>query len=201
VKASGRIASFGNFRFDTGFFNIGVRPSQEDQGVGNNDRFGNPLSEAKLAQQGKYQQIFGEAPNVTVSSDNTVLADALFKTPTLRNVELTAPYFHNGGKLTLRQVVDFYNRGGDFPGGVLAALNLSEDDKQALVEFIKGLTDERVRYERAPFDHPQLFYPDGHPGNQNSVTNDGTGQATDSLDEIPAVGRNGRSTPELNFLE
>ena len=201
VKASGRIASFGSFRFDTGFFNIGVRPSQEDQGVGNNDQFGNPLSEAKLAQQGKYQQIFGEAPNVTVSSDNTVLADALFKTPTLRNVELTAPYFHNGGKLTLRQVVDFYNRGGDFPGGVLAALNLSEDDKQALVEFMKGLTDERVRYERAPFDHPQLFYPDGHPGNQNSVTNDGTGQATDSLDEIPAVGRNGRSTPELNFLE
>ncbi len=38
-----------------------------------------------------------------------------FKAPQLRNVELTAPYFHNGGKLTLRQVVEFYERGGDFP--------------------------------------------------------------------------------------
>jgi hypothetical protein len=38
-----------------------------------------------------------------------------FKAPQLRNVELTGPYFHNGGKLTLRQVVDFYARGGDFP--------------------------------------------------------------------------------------
>jgi hypothetical protein len=55
--------------------------------------------------------------------------------------------------------------------------------------------------DNSPFDHPQLFYPDGHPGNQNSVTNDGTGQATDSLDEIPAVGSNGRTTPEPNFLE
>src|SRR5262249_25692769 len=38
-----------------------------------------------------------------------------FKAPQLREVELTGPYFHNGGKLTLRQVVDFYVRGGDFP--------------------------------------------------------------------------------------
>ena len=34
--------------------------------------------------------------------------------PTLRNLELTAPYFHNGGQATIRQVVEFYNRGGDF---------------------------------------------------------------------------------------
>src|SRR4051812_49340166 len=43
------------------------------------------------------------------------LANAAFKTPGLRNVELTGPYFHNGGKATLRQVVDFYSIGGDFP--------------------------------------------------------------------------------------
>jgi len=40
--------------------------------------------------------------------------DGAFKTPGLRNIELTAPYFHNGGILTLRQVVDSTNRGGDF---------------------------------------------------------------------------------------
>ena len=36
------------------------------------------------------------------------------KFPTLRNVELTGPFFHNGGQATLEQVVEFYNRGGDF---------------------------------------------------------------------------------------
>lgn len=204
VKAGGRITPFPigntNFAFDTGMFNVGLRPSSEDLGVGDKDPFGNPLSEAKLAQDGKFQQIFGESPNVTVNPSDTVLKDAVFKTPGLRNVELTAPYFHNGGKLTLAEVVNFYNRGGDFPGGVLPVLNLSEEGKQALVAFLKSLTDERVRYEKAPFDHPQLFVPNGHPGNQDSVTNDGTGQATDSLLEISAVGRDGRTTPVSNFL-
>jgi hypothetical protein len=46
---------------------------------------------------------------------NRVGRNGSFKAPQLRNVELTGPYFHNGGKLTLRQVVDFYARGGDFP--------------------------------------------------------------------------------------
>ena len=41
--------------------------------------------------------------------------DGAFKAPPLRNVELTGPYFHTGSYLTLRQVVDFYFRGGDFP--------------------------------------------------------------------------------------
>jgi hypothetical protein len=46
---------------------------------------------------------------------NQVLKDGAFKAPSLRNVELTGPYFHTGSYLTLRQVVDFYMRGGDFP--------------------------------------------------------------------------------------
>ena len=46
---------------------------------------------------------------------NRVLRDGAFKAPPLRNVELTGPYFHTGSYLTLRQVVDFYIRGGDFP--------------------------------------------------------------------------------------
>jgi hypothetical protein len=103
--------------------------------------------------------------------------------------------------LTLRQVVDFYSRGAgdDSVNPRLRVLNLSDENKEALVDFMKGLTDERVRLDKAPFDHPQLFVPDGHPGNQTSVTDDGTGKATDTLMEIPAVGRNGGSgTP--NFL-
>ncbi|MGI2901952.1 cytochrome-c peroxidase [Tolypothrix sp. VBCCA 56010] len=188
---------------DTGFFGIGVRPIQDDLAVGDNDPYGNPLSEARVAQQGKFQQLLGEDPNVTVPANATVIADANFKTPGLRNVELTAPYFHNGGQLTLKQVVEFYNRGGDFrQGNALVPISppLTEAEKDDLVAFLKSLTDERVRYDKAPFDHPQLFVPNGHPGNTSSVTNDGTGKATDNLLEIPAVGRNG-GTPTPNFLE
>ena len=88
-----------------------------------------------------------------------------FKTPTLRNVELSGPYFHNGRYLTLRQVVEFYNRGGDVANpqksSQVRPLNLSETDKANLVEFMLSLTDERVRFERAPFDHPSLDVPNG----------------------------------------
>jgi cytochrome c peroxidase len=184
---------------DNGFFRIGVRPSLEDPGLGGNDPFGNPLSEARLAQQGTFKQLLGQDPNLTVTASTPVIADGAFKSPGLRNVELTAPYFHNGGQLTLRQVVDFYSRGGDFGG--LPVLNLKEEQKEALVAFMKGLTDERVRYQRAPFDHPQLFVTNGHPGNQFSVTDDGSGKATDDLLEIPVVGRFGSSQPLPNFLE
>jgi cytochrome c peroxidase len=183
---------------DRGFFNIGVRPTLEDIGVGGKDPFANPLSESRVAALAKFPLLLGSTPNITVTSDDKVVADGNFKTPGLRNVELTAPYFHNGGYLTLEQVVDFYNRGGDFPGS-LRPLGLTQDEKNDLVTFIKGLTDERVVYDKAPFDHPQLFVPNGHPGNETSVTSDGNGKATDSLLEIPPVGRNG-GTGTPNFL-
>lgn len=190
---------------DNGFFNIGVRPATDDPGLGGYDGLQNngqrnPLSEARLAQLGKFKDLLGENPptlNPPLNSGETVFANGAFKAPGLRNVELTAPYFHNGGQATLEQVIDFYNRGGDF--GVLPPLNLSPEEKQELVAFLKGLTDDRVRYDKAPFDHPQLFIPNGHVGNSNYVVNDGTGKATDDTVEIPAVGRSGNSGTS-NFL-
>ncbi|MGL4621857.1 cytochrome-c peroxidase [Chroococcidiopsis sp.] len=188
---------------DRGYFNIGVRPVQEDLGIGDDDLLGNSLSEVRLAQQRKFQQLLGENPptfNPPLDPNETVVADGAFKTPGLRNVELTAPYMHNGGFLTLEQVVDFYNRGGDFEGfPSLPVLNLTANEKAALVAFLQGLTDDRVRYDKAPFDHPQIFVPNGHPGNEKTANNDGTGKATDNLVEIPAVGRNG-GDPSPNFL-
>jgi len=167
----------------------------------------NPLSESRLAQQGLFESLLNATPNDTVGADERIAADGAFKTPGLRNVELTGPYFHNGGQLTLRQVVDFYNRGGDFAennidnlDADIHILNLSEEEKTSLVAFLVSLTDERVRYERAPFDHPQLFITNGHPGDQNAVTNDGTGQATTTVIELPAVGANGTTVPQPNFL-
>jgi hypothetical protein len=104
-----------------------------------------------------------------------------FKTPQLRNVELNGPYFHDGSASTLMQVVDFYNRGGDFPSDFtdndVRALGLSDAEKVALVDFMVALTDERVRWERAPFDHPSLELPNGP--------------------YMPAVGATGRSSAPL----
>ncbi len=93
--------------------------------------------------------------------------DGAFKTPGLRNVELTGPYFHNGGMATLRQVVQFYNRGGNFCDFNLRDLNpnirplgLSAQQENQLVAFLVSLTDARVRYQLAPFDHPELRIPE-----------------------------------------
>ncbi|HYW21208.1 MAG TPA: cytochrome c peroxidase [Nodularia sp. (in: cyanobacteria)] len=189
--------------YDNGFYNIGVRPTLEDLGVGAKDPFGNPLSDSRMAQQGKFTD-----PNLSppISSTERVAVDGSFKTSGLRNIELTAPYFHNGGQLTLKQVIEFYNRGGDFHkqnikdlDPDIVNLGLSEDEQNALVAFLESLTDERVRLEKAPFDHPQLFITNGHPGDTNTVTNDGTGRATVTMLEIPAVGRNGGSGTN-NFL-
>ena len=95
-----------------------------------------------------------------------VAVDGAFKTPGLRNVELTGPYFHNGGVATLRQVVQFYNRGGNFCqfnrrdlDRNIEPLGLSAEQEEQLVAFLVSLTDPRVKYRQAPFDHPELRIP------------------------------------------
>ncbi|MGZ5199417.1 MAG: cytochrome-c peroxidase [Telluria sp.] len=75
-----------------------------------------------------------------------------FKTPTLRDIELTAPYFHDGSAATLRQVVEHYNRGGDpRAAGTIAPevkpLNLTEAEMNDLVAFMKTLTGKRSPVE------------------------------------------------------
>ncbi|WP_128546172.1 cytochrome c peroxidase [Larkinella soli] len=73
----------------------------------------------------------------------------LFKTPTVRNVALTAPYMHNGAFGTLEEVVDFYDLGGGRGIGIHSEtqtlsenrLNLDGPEKAALVAFMKALTD------------------------------------------------------------
>jgi cytochrome c peroxidase len=67
-----------------------------------------------------------------------------FKTPTLRNIELTSPYMHNGSMSSLREVVSFYNAGGGralTKDSTLKALNLTPSEEEALVAFLKTLTD------------------------------------------------------------
>lgn len=86
---------------------------------------------------------------------------AKFKTPNIRNAKLRLPLFHNGGKNSVKEVIEFYNDGGDFPGPNLDAellvLNLTTqdiDDLTALVE--DGMTDARVEFGTFPFSRPTL---------------------------------------------
>ncbi len=75
-----------------------------------------------------------------------------FKTPSLRSVALTAPYMHTGGLKTPEEVMEFYNRGGEAVKGkdpFMTALNLTEQEKKDLVEFLKSLTGD-LREMAAP---------------------------------------------------
>ena len=107
-----------------------------------------------------------------------------FKTPGLRNVELNGPFFHDGSAATLRQVVELYDRGGDFPSQFtdsdIRRLVLTEQEKTGLVDFMLAMTDERVRNEMAPFDHPSLYLPNGI--------------------SLPAAGAAGNAAPVQPFL-
>jgi cytochrome c peroxidase len=136
------------------------------------------------------------------------VTNGAFKAPNLRNIKFSGPYFHVGDSATLRQVVEFYTRGGNFPNtnlhdktvdvdGIppLAFPEFNPDAEtriEALVSFLaEGLKDSRVAFEQAPFDHPQLIIPNGSPqGNPGA----------DVLITIPPVGMNGRPTELPTFL-
>jgi cytochrome c peroxidase/FtsP/CotA-like multicopper oxidase with cupredoxin domain len=174
--------------YDIGFYNIGVTPTAQDLGIGGFNPWGDPLSFAM-----KY---FGSF---------RVADDGAFKVPSLRNVGLTAPYFHNGGTATLMDVIEFYDRGGNnrgFPADgdtsgygdnasnldpAIQPLGLTLEQKEALHAFLLSLTDYRVSCHEAPFDHPALPMTNGHTG--DDANNDG--YADDIWVELPAVGSGG----------
>lgn len=118
---------FTNFRY----FNIGV-PKNPNHPAG-----------ANFTDWG-----LGGADHINVNDGSE---DGKFKVSTLRNIELTAPYMHNGRFATLEEVVDFYNIGPDeFSDPPEVSVNISADvgfleltpeDEAALVDFMKTLTD------------------------------------------------------------
>jgi cytochrome c peroxidase len=136
------------------------------------------------------------------------VTNGAFKAPNLRNIRFSGPYFHVGDSATLRQVVEFYTRGGNFPNTNLHDKTVdidgipplmfpefnptAEQYIDALVDFLAdGLTDSRVAFEQGPFDHPSLMVPNGSPAAH---------PARDVFMAIPAVGTEGRSTPLPTFL-
>ena len=123
-----------------------------------------------------------------------------FKTPTLRNVELTAPYMHNGRFMTLSGVIEFYDRHGEDEEGLnvprdrdgnpdmhpkIDSVELTESDKLALHFFLLCLTDERVRTESGPFDHPSILLVNGYRG----VEGQSEEQLEENIVEIEETGR------------
>jgi cytochrome c peroxidase len=173
---------------DRGFNNIGVLETLQDLGLGAKDELRNWLSTVK---------------RLNPPPAEPIVVDGAFKVPGLRNVELTAPYFHNGGQVDLPAVIEFYNRAGDAHEGMvtldgtrielMSILGLTDEEKAALLAFLVSLTDERVRFQQAPFDHPQLFIPNGV-GAPRAI------MPGDPLMEVPAVGRFG-GPPQRKFLD
>jgi hypothetical protein len=96
---------------------------------------------------------------VTGNANNT----GEFRTPSLRNVGLRGPYFHDGHFQTLEEVVAFYNRGGDFNASnidhnLIRPLGLNAQQQSDLVAFLRNaLSDPRVIAGSAPFDRPTLY--------------------------------------------
>ena len=219
--------------YDKGFYNIGVRRTSEDQGragtapdAPDQPQFRNPkddnkpfpLSYVALADLAAKDRLpddvlrFVQLERSTKKPVPVLGRHAIhgnFKAPNLRNVRYTGPYFHNGDSATLRHVVEFYTRGGNFPNTNFNDLDpdisgipplrfpeflpSAEQNIRDLVNFVAhGLTDERVGLEQAPFDHPQLFIPNGSPDKAPGI---------DQLLAIPAVGRGGRTTPVATFLD
>jgi cytochrome c peroxidase len=209
--------------YDTGYYHIGVRPTAEDAGLGGTDPVANlPLSQSEYLREnvcnGGFETVIvpgrrgdGIAPAPLNCTDD-IARGGFFKTPQLRNVALTAPYFHNGGQLTLEQVVEFYNRGGDFNtvpevkymDPDIEILGLTTQEKQDLVDFLRNaLTDPRTVAQSAPFDHPQLFTANGNltDANGNVVPDpQHPGQAADQFMEVPATGAKG-GDPMPTFLD
>ena len=122
----------------------------------------------------------------TVIAGERLLRNGAFKTPGLRNVKFTGPHMHNGSKMNVRQVLEFYKTAGHFTtlnlnnlDAGLRLIGILPAEESALVELLEtGLTDWRVAFQAGPFDHPELCIPNGH--------NPATGVTR--LVGIPAVG-------------
>jgi cytochrome c peroxidase len=126
---------------DNRFYNLGVGFERINSEIaefvavvragGSPDDF--DFTEAQRAELGRF--------NIT-----HVIADiGKFKTPTLRNIALTAPYLHDGSLQTLEEVVEYYDQGGEknpFLDSAIFPLHLTDQEKQDLVAFLKALTSQ-----------------------------------------------------------
>ena len=185
--------------YDAGFYNVGVSPTDFDLGRGRKDLpFGDLLSLSKQSNAGT--RAFSPNLPLVPASEGQAQVDGHMKSSGLRNIELTAPYFHNGKFATLEATVEFYARGGDLPGNRhldpdirrIGQLDGKPDKIAAVAAWMRTLTDDRVRFRRAPFDHPSILIPNGHKTKN--------GRVVDNLELMEATGKNGAATAFPDFL-
>lgn len=198
--------------YDVGFYNIGLRHSGEDPGEGTIDKTNVYLAYSRQYSSGNITDTINYNPETftipgEIRPGEKTAVQGTFKVPGLRNIELTGPYFHTGSKSTLMQVIEAYDAGHHFSEENrsnmpldIRSLELTADEREDLEAFLFTLTDERVRIQSAPFDHPQLLLPHGHPGNQYSIFDDGSGKATQQFIEISETGAEG-GPPIKPFLK
>ena len=136
--------SFDNALFmDNNFYNIGVgfqriKPNLDD--------IVSSLKAGKKAEDiGLSAEQYSELGRFNVTKRITDLGK--FKTPTLRNISLTAPYMHDGSMETLEQVIDYYDKGGDqnkFIDAAIFPLHFTDQEKVDLLEFLKVLNSPLI---------------------------------------------------------
>ncbi len=133
----------------------------------------------------------------TIVPNERLQINGSFKTPGLRNIKFTGPFMHNGSKMSLRQVMEFYKTAGHFTqinfnnlDAGLRTFDLGAADESALIEMMEtGLTDWRVAFKQGPFDHPELCLPNGHDPVSGKTR----------LVALPAVGASGSTYPIASF--
>jgi len=138
---------------DNKFHNIGVginRLSQADL-----EAVAQPFLKADHSQEAVDKKVLTDAKTSEIGRlavSQKLFDMGNFKTPTLRNINLTAPYMHDGSLKTLEEVVEHYNRGGastakekinPYISGGIRPLNLTAGEKGDLVAFMKALTSAK----------------------------------------------------------
>ena len=196
--------------YDNGFYNIGVTEAHSDPGIGvssdvpgrvlnDQNAFGNGVPEFVVrswvdAGSGNGSVAVPRERSLSFARrrfGNFAFVQGAFKTPGLRNLRLTGPWFHDGSGERLAETLDVY---ADPPfednehlhPSVPIEGGLSDSDREALLALFEHLVDPRVESESAPFDHPSLAVP-----NTPDVSADGTTPAS-GMAAIPAIGREGR---------
>ncbi|MCF7984445.1 MAG: hypothetical protein K9L70_08585 [Thiohalocapsa sp.] len=120
-----------------------------------------------------------------------------FKTPTLRNIALTAPYMHDGSLATLEEVIEHYDNGGftgegpanPYLSGGIRPLGLTEQQEEDLVAFLKALTSPE--YAALAEQTPDATRDDApaRPDTPRQVRAPGQGAAPPVASSIPAAAR------------
>ncbi len=176
--------------YDRGFYNTGIQETANDLGNGGSDKFG-LFSPTLRARQG--QNIDQKTFDAPINALPVAIAGT-FKTPGLRNVELTGPYHHKGGYLFLEEVMEVYARGADFRtenadvldqgvSGIPVCKIVARRNSSAV--RIHASSDGRTRSQSGrSVRSPELLLPDGIQSINGSTV-------VERITVFPAVGQYG----------